>query len=288
MISASEFKVFQDFLKKRSGIILDESKQYLLESRLMPIARKHGKDGLLDLVQDIRSGSSKPVLDDIVDAMTTNETSFLRDGKPFQRFQDFIIPYLAKKRGSGHKVKLWSAACSSGQEPYTLAILSQEMGAKMNNMTMDILATDLSGEILDKARAGLYSQFEVQRGLPITMLVKYFTQEDSSYRLKDDIRNMVNFKPFNLLESYTSFGKFDIIFCRNVLIYFDAATKKDILERLADQIAPDGFLLLGSAETVIGITDKWRPLPSYNGLYVRSDSTAIDEQDAMVKEALGK
>lgn len=271
-MNVSDFELIARILKDRSGLALTKEKAYLLESRLNPVARKHSFAGFDELCQAIRKGGNEQLLVDVTEAMTTNESFFFRDQKPFDLFKDVALPHLLEKRAAQKKIRIWSAACSSGQEPYTLAMLLKENAAKIAGWTIDIVATDLSNEILDKAREGLYSQFEVQRGLPITLMVKYFKQEGDRWRISDELRKMVKFMPFNLLENPSRLGTFDVVFCRNVLIYFDPPTKSKVLDSIADIMAKDGFLYLGGAETVIGTTERFQPVPGHRGIYARADA----------------
>lgn len=269
-----EFKYFADFLKAKSGIILAVDKSYLVESRLAPIARRAGHESVADLVKAIRRAPSGPLALDAVDAMTTNETFFFRDKTPFDNFNDTVMPAMLEARRMKRKLRIWCAAASTGQEPYSLAICLEEMKKSMTGWNVEIVGTDLSNEALVKAREGRYSQFEVQRGLPINLLLKYFRQDGETWKVNDDLKKKVSFKPLNLLDNFTGMGKFDIIFCRNVLIYFDPKTKKDILDRLAGSLEPDGFLALGAAETVVGISDQFKPIPQKRGLYGANDAVA--------------
>ncbi len=266
-MNAADFDILSTYLKKASGLVLTADKTYLLESRLTPIVREMNLADLSALAAEVKRGANQNLLKRVTDAMTTNETSFMRDGKPFDNFKKVMLPALLEKNAASRRIRIWSAACSSGQEPYTLAMMLKEEGSKLNGWNIEILGTDLSAEILDKAKKGEYSQFEVQRGLPIQMLMKYFTQVGDRWQIKDDILKMVTYKPVNLLDNFSEFGKLDIIFCRNVLIYFDAATKKNILERMAPMLPPHGYLVLGGAETVIGVTEKWAPVPGVSGTY---------------------
>ena len=220
-----------------------------------------------ELIAAVRARPSGDLVRDIVEAMTTNESFFFRDIKPFDQFKAFVLPALMRSRAARRQIRIWSAACSSGQEPYTLAMLLADEQANLAGWSIDILATDLSTEILDKAQAGLYSQFEVQRGLPIRYLVKYFKQQGERWQIDAALRNRVRFKTFNLLDEPASLGGFDVIFCRNVLIYFDQETKTNIFNRLAKALEPDGFLVLGAAETVIGLTTVFKPLIEQRGVY---------------------
>jgi chemotaxis protein methyltransferase CheR len=199
--------------------------------------------------------------------MTTNETFFFRDKIPFDNLRDGILPSLIQSRASRRSLRIWSAASSSGQEPYSIAMCLREYGAALSGWRIEIVATDLSQEVLEKSKAGLYSQFEVQRGLPIQLLVKYFTQLGEFWQLSADIRGMVQHRQLNLLQDFSHLGKFDVIFCRNVLIYFDQETKTSVFERLARVLEPDGTLMLGAAESVVGITDVFRPSPDRRGVY---------------------
>jgi chemotaxis protein methyltransferase CheR len=269
-LKPDDFQLLADLLRKRSGLAIGEDKIYLLESRLTPVARKLGMSGLDDLVTDIRRSKKESVLEAVTEAMTTNESFFYRDGKPFEIFRNFALPELIKSRGINKSLKIWSAACSTGQEPYTIAMILKDEAAKMAGWRYDILGTDLSEEVLEKAKVGVYSQFEVQRGLPINQLVAYFKQVNETWQIDAGIRAMVKYRAFNLLNSLLTLGRFDIVFCRNVLIYFDQPTKKDVLERIAKQMPDDGYLFLGAAETVMGITDAFAPVAGQRGIYTRT------------------
>lgn len=261
-----DYEYLRKFLKERSGLDLSADKQYLVESRLMPLARRVGVAGIPELVQKMKAGSES-VISQVVEAMTTNETFFFRDKIPFDHLRDGVLPGLIKANAGRRSLRIWSAACSTGQEPYSIAMCLREYGAALAGWRIEIVATDLSQEVLEKSKAGLYSQFEVQRGLPIQLLVKYFTQHGELWQLSSDIRGMVQHRQLNLLQDFTHLGKFDVIFCRNVLIYFDQPTKTTIFERMAKLLEQDGSLLLGAAESVVGITDVFRPNPERRGLY---------------------
>lgn len=269
----TDFDIYRDLLKEKSGLVLTQDKSYLLDSRLTPLVKKWGYDSLEAMTNVLRGVPSKELIVDIVEAMTTNETSFFRDIKPFDVFKDTVLPYFRNTQRINKRLKIWCAASSSGQEPYSLAMLLKEESAKMPGWTYEITATDISYEILEQAKEGLYTQFEVQRGLPITHLMKYFTQKGDKWQLNQDIRSMINFKYFNLLESMATLGQFDVIFCRNVLIYFDQPTKANVLDRMSKQLADDGFLFLGGAETVIGVTESFKTVPNVRGLYAKPNST---------------
>ncbi|MGX1102630.1 MULTISPECIES: CheR family methyltransferase [Bradyrhizobium] len=261
-----DYEYLRKLLKDQSGLDLSADKQYLIESRLLPLARKSGLSGIPDLVAKIKAGSSAHTVQ-VVEAMTTNETFFFRDKVPFEHFRDTIMPEVLKARAARRSVRIWCAAGSTGQEPYSLAMCLKEMGAALAGWRVEIIATDLSQEVLEKSKAGIYSQFEVQRGLPIQMLVKYFKQSGEFWQVNPELRAMVQHRQLNLLHDFSQLGTFDVIFCRNVLIYFDQDTKINIFNRLARLMEADGFLVLGAAETVVGLTDTFKPLPERRGLY---------------------
>ena len=206
--------------------------------------------------------------------MTTNETFFFRDKVPFDHFRDAIMPEVLKARAARKSIRIWCAAGSTGQEPYSLAMSLKEMSAALAGWRVEIIATDLSQEVLEKSKSGIYSQFEVQRGLPIQLLVKYFKQNGEFWQINADIRAMVQHRQLNLLHDFSQLGMFDVIFCRNVLIYFDQDTKINIFGRLAKTMEADGFLVLGAAETVVGLTDVFKPFPDKRGLYRPSGARA--------------
>ncbi|MBI3513982.1 MAG: protein-glutamate O-methyltransferase [Proteobacteria bacterium] len=262
-----DFDFLSRTVRERSGLQLTQDKSYLLESRLMPVARRFGAKTLDEFVNSVRQRQDQERLKAITEAMTTNETLFFRDAKPFEQFKRVVLPALLETRAAQRAVRIWCAASSSGQEPYSLAMLIKEEGVKLAGWRFEILATDLSQEMVDRARAGAYSQFEVQRGLPIQLLMKYFRQIEDRWQLDDAIRNMVQYRTFNLLDDPRSLGTFDVVFCRNVLIYFDQPTKAQVLERIAKQLPADGMLYLGGAETVLGVTDRFEPMPNERGIY---------------------
>ena len=261
-----DYEFLRKLLRDKSGLDLSADKQYLIESRLLPLARKAGLASISDLVQKLKDGSST-LINQVVEAMTTNETFFFRDKVPFDHFREVIMPELLKARANRKSIRIWCAACSTGQEPYSLAMILKEMSAALQGWRVEIIATDLSQEVLEKSKTGLYSQFEVQRGLPIQLLVKYFKQVGELWQINSDVRAMVQHRQLNLLHDFSSLGTFDVVFCRNVLIYFDQDMKINIFGRLARLMEPDGFLVLGAAETVVGLTDVFKPLPDRRGLY---------------------
>jgi len=270
-VNPPDYEYLRKLLKDHSGLDLSSDKQYLLESRLLPLARKSGLSSITDLVQKLKGGSTA-ITAQVVEAMTTNETFFFRDKVPFDHFRESIMPEMIKARANRKSIRIWCAAGSTGQEPYSLAMCLKEMGAALAGWRVEILATDLSQEVLEKSKAGIYSQFEVQRGLPIQMLVKYFKQVGEVWQINPELRAMIQHRQLNLLHEFSSLGAFDVIFCRNVLIYFDQDTKTNIFNRLAKAVEPDGFLVLGAAETVVGLTETFKPFADRRGLYRPSGS----------------
>jgi chemotaxis protein methyltransferase CheR len=267
-MTPDEFNFLAALIKKRSGLALTEDKRYLLETRLQPIARDIGLNTISELVNKLRSMPSEELLRNVTEAMTTNESMFFRDNRPFEQLKTILLPKLKEKNAMTRRLRFWNAACSNGQEPYSLAITLLEEQAKMLGWAYEIQASDLDTQVLKKAAEGIYSQFEVQRGMPIQLLLKYFTKEENNnWQLKPEIRKMVNFQQGNLLASFTNMGKFDIIMCRNVLIYFDDESKRDVMERLAACLNPHGYLFLGAAESCIGLTTKLRPMPDARGVF---------------------
>jgi len=273
-VTPLDYDYLRKLLKERSGLMLSPDKQYLVESRLTPLVRKAGLASLAELVAKVKSNNER-LIADVVEAMTTNESFFYRDKIPFDHFRDAIVPGLMAARAKQRRLRIWCAAASTGQEPYSLAMCLKESKERLGGWRVEILGTDISTEVLEKAKAGVYSQFEVQRGLPIQMLVKYFTQNGELWQLNAEIRGMVQHRQLNLLQDFSHLGMFDIIFCRNVLIYFDHPTKVNIFERIARMLEPDGVLALGAAESVVGITNAFRPYPERRGLYRTNLAPAV-------------
>jgi chemotaxis protein methyltransferase CheR len=283
-VTPLDYEYLRKLLKERSGLDLSPDKQYLVESRLIPLARKVGLKGITELVQKMKAGS-EALTSEVVEAMTTNETFFFRDKVPFDHLRETMLPALLRARASRRSLRIWCAASSTGQEPYSIAMCLKELGAALAGWRVEIIGTDLSQAVLEKSRAGIFSQFEVQRGLPIQMLVKHFTQVGELWQLNPDIRAMVQYRQLNLLHDFAQLGTFDVIFCRNVLIYFDQDTKAGIFERLAKVVEADGFMVLGAAESVVGISDAFRPFPERRGLY-RPNATRGARPGAAMPQAL--
>jgi len=284
-VTPLDYEYLRKLLKDRSGLMLSADKQYLVESRLTPVTRKAGLASLGDLVTKLKGGNEDLTVD-VVEAMTTNESFFFRDKIPFEHFRDAIMPALMTTRARERRIRIWCAAASTGQEPYSLAMSLKEMKDKLGGWRIEILGTDISVDVLEKAKAGVYSQFEVQRGLPIQMLVKYFTQAGDTWQIASEIRAMVQYRQHNLLADFAGFGRFDIVFCRNVLIYFDHDTKSGVLNRIARQLQPDGYLVLGAAETVVGLSDAFKPIPDKRGLYAPNKDARPASLGAMPMRSL--
>ncbi len=253
-------------LMDRSGLALTAEKEYLIESRLLPIARAQACKDLSELIVLLRTRPTEALLTEVTEAMTTNETYFFRDGKPFEQLKTTILPQLRVNAGIRRNLRIWSAACSNGQEPYTTAMIIRE--ENLPEWKYEILATDLADKVIKKSQQGIYSQFEVQRGMPIQFLLKYFKQnEESNWQIKDELRSMIQFRIQNLLKDYNSLGRFDLIFCRNVLIYFNDATKAKVIENMCNIIQPKGFLCLGSTEAIIGNKERLVEVEGCRGFY---------------------
>jgi chemotaxis protein methyltransferase CheR len=255
-------------LKARSGLVLGPDKTYLLESRLAELMKREKLASLDALAARLAYGASSKALEtEVVQAMTTNESLSFRDNKPFEALRTRILPRLHAARPANAALRIWSAAASTGQEAYSIAMIVSDLAATLGGRQTEILGTDIAKAPLARAAEGLYSQFEIQRGLPMQMLAKYFVKEDAQWRVNAKLRAAVSFREGNLLGDLRGFGMFDVIFCRNVLIYFDAPTKKRVLEAMSRQLVPDGVLFLGGAETVLGLTEALRPVPSEPGAY---------------------
>ena len=266
-MTPQDFEWLRKFLKERSGLTLGADKEYLLESRLLPLTRRNGLTTLGELVARLKTPGNADLVFSVVEAMTTNETFFFRDKIPFDHLRDTILPALIAARAKEKRVRIWCAAASSGQEPYSIAMLLRSMAPHLRGYRVDLLATDLSVAVIERAKQGTYSQFEVQRGLPIRLLVRHFTQAGDTWHIASDIREMVQFRTLNLLQDFAPLGMFDVVLCRNVLIYFDQPTKIAVLERLARQVPQDGYLILGAAETVVGLSEAFRPIPERRGIF---------------------
>ena len=271
-MTPNDFDFLREMLKKSSGLVLSDEKQYLIESRLAPVVKKLNHDSLESMVAELRRNSSSMLKNQIVEAMTINESFFFRDKVPFDNFENTMLPKLIEQNAKTKQIRIWSAAASTGQEAYSLAMMLNEHKEKLQGWRIEIIGTDLCSEALEKAKSGVYSQFEVQRGMPVKYLVKNFEQTGSIWHISPHIRSMVKFRQFNLLDSFSVLGRFDIIFCRNVLIYFDKDTKSDILSRMSKQANPSCYLVLGASETLVGISKDFDRVEDHRGLYAFVDT----------------
>lgn len=284
-MTPQDFDYLRKLLRERSGLVLSAEKQYLAESRLVPVARRHAIATLGDLIGKLKANDATPLAAEVVEAMTTNETFFFRDKLPFDHFRDTVLPALITARAREKRIRIWCCAAATGQEPYSVAMILREFNAQLAGYRTEIIATDISGDVLNRAKAGIYSQFEVQRGLPIQQLVKFFSQTGETWQIAPEIRAMVQFRPLNLLKDFSALGTFDMVFCRNVLIYFDQDTKIQVLNRIARQMPEASFLALGAAETVVGLTDAFKPMPGRRGIYVPNPDKAVRPQTNVLQFA---
>jgi chemotaxis protein methyltransferase CheR len=266
-LSSGTFETFAALLRSRSGLVIGPDKLYLLETRLAPILKRERLRDLAVLAERLRASGAENLIREVVEAMTTNESFFFRDDKPFQHFRNQALPRLLAPRPAGAPLRVWSAASSSGQEAYSIAMILSECRASVGDRRIEIIGTDLAREQVTRARQGVYTQFEVQRGLPVQMLMRYFRKEESGWRINEPIRGMVHYREWNLLADLRPLGQFDVVFCRNVLIYFEQTTKAKVLNAIAQQMPQDGLLYLGGAETVLGITSRFMPLAAERGVY---------------------
>ena len=260
-ISKSDFDYVSRFAHAEAALVLDVGKEYLVETRLTPLAQREGFATLAAFIQQLRTEVKVNGLHHkAIDALTTNETLFFRDYHPFDALRRSILPPILEQRAAARRLTLWSAACSTGQEPYSLAMLLLENFPQLEGWTISILATDLSPTVLKAAREGHYSQFEVNRGLPASYLVKYFTKQGDKWCIKDSVKRMVEFQPMNLVQSWPVMPPLDIVFIRNVMIYFDVETKKTILRKIRNCLLPHGYLFLGTAETTTNLDPNYLPV----------------------------
>lgn len=265
-MTPSDFTTISDLLKRRSGLILPPEKAYLLDSRLRPVMRKHALPDISAVAAALASQDAR-VAADVVDAMTTNETLFFRDVLPFTIFREIVLPSLLTRRAAARSFRILCAAASTGQEPYSLAMTLFEETARLKGWSSEIVAFDISPTALERARAGLYTQFEVQRGMPTAQLLKHFRRVGNDWQISNALRAMVRFREFNLLDDLAPFGRCDVVFCRNVLIYFDPATKARTLANIDRRLPADGYLFLGASETVMGLSSGFAPVAGCSGVY---------------------
>lgn len=274
MRESSAFESIAALVRARSGLLLGPDKRYLVETRLAHLLRREGLSDLAALVELLHRPAGSELAREVVEAMTTNESLFFRDEKPFAHVREHALPRLHRTRPRGQALRIWSAAASSGQEAYSLAMLAAECRPVLLDRPVQIVGTDIAREQLARARQGFYTGFEVQRGLPERMLRRHFRKEDAGWRIDAGLKAGVEFREWNLLADPAPLGRFDIVFCRNVLIYFDAPTKTRVLEGIARQMPADGFLYLGCAETTLGLTSLFQPVAGERGVYSPAPGSA--------------
>ena len=262
-----DFNFISDLLLTRVGLGLTTERAYLLEGRLTPIARNRDMADVDALLTRARTQPDDTLLAEIVEAMMVRETSFFRDRAPFRQFSDIILPDLIKSRSRERRIRIWCAGCSTGQEPYSIAMLLNDRAAELDGWSISVMATDVSKRAIETARRGYYSQFEVQRGLPIEFLMKHFSRRRSKWEISDMVSGMVSFHQHNLLDGASQFGEFDIIFCRNVLTYMDDSIKDAVFASLSETLASDGYLFLGIGETTAGLADRMKRAHGLLGVY---------------------
>ena len=268
------FGYIRQLVLARSAIVLEAGKEYLVESRLGPLAKVHGFATLDDFADAMAVAAFGTMHRQTVEAMTTNETSFFRDIHPFDALKKTLIPEVLARKAASRQLNIWCAAASSGQEPYSVAMLLREHFPELASWKITFIATDLSNAVLAKARSGRYGQLEVNRGLPAPLMVKYFTKDGTEWVIRDDIRNMIDFRELNLIEKWPLMPVFDIVMIRNVLIYFDIATKKQILKNIRGVMSPNGILMLGGAETTMGLDDQFERVQVEKGVAYRQVGAA--------------
>ena len=251
--SPESFKFICELVHKRAAILVEAGKEYLVDARIGPIAKTHGFASIDALVASLRVDSLGPLCHEVIEAMTTNETSFFRDLHPFEALRTQVLPELIRARAATRSLRIWCAAASTGQEPYSIALTIREHFPELDGWNVQIVATDINATVLARAKAGVFRQLEVNRGLPATMLVKHFVKNGADWEIKPSVRSLISFQEMNLLDKWTMFGQQDIVFMRNVLIYFDIPTKRDLLRRVREGLRDDGYVFLGGAETTMNI-----------------------------------
>ncbi|MDJ0718024.1 MAG: protein-glutamate O-methyltransferase CheR [Prochloraceae cyanobacterium] len=259
-IKDRDFQYIRTLVRSRTGVVLTEDKTYLVESRLAFLVKEAGVSSLEKLLVKLQSESFSTLHQHVIEAMMTTETLFFRDIEPFEALKEFLLPELIEKRQSQRNLNIWSAACSSGQEPYSIAMLIREKFPQLASWKISLIASDISSKMLDLARTGCYNQHQISRGLPVELVDKYFHRLGTEWQIDRQIRHMVEFHQFNILETWPLLPAMDIIFLRNVLIYFDVSTKKEILAKVRQLLRPDGYLFLGGGETTINLDDGFEPV----------------------------
>lgn len=258
-MNAANLKFVCDLVYKEAAIVLDEEKSYLIEARMDPLARREGFQTGCEMIDKMRGNGvgSDTLVSKVVDAMTTNETSFFRDLHPFMTLQKLILPEIIERKADTKTLNIWCAAASSGQEPYTIALILRDRFPELKDWEVTFTASDISDEMLARCREGKFSKLEVNRGLPAPLLIKHFVQEGADWQIKEEIRNSIEFRKLNLIADWPFLPRMDIVFIRNVLIYFDPETKKDIMRRIRENMDPGGYMFLGGAETTLGLDNEY-------------------------------
>ena len=272
-MTEDELAFLAQVVRRRSGIVLPRNKVRFVAGQLAPVMRRFGFRTVEGLIADLRHGRDA-LARAVTEAMTTNESSFFRDKHAFEHFRDLILPRLIEDRAASKRLRIWCAACAAGQEPYSIAMLLDDAKLVAKGWNIDLIATDFSAEMIARAEEGLYTHFEVQRGLAIRRLVAHFTQEGGNWRIHESLRRMVTFRQFNLLDSYGWLDDLDAVFCRNVLIYFDQKTKAQVIDKIAEMLMPDGALMLGGSEAVTGLSTAFVPVEHAPNIYAKTKSVA--------------
>ena len=284
-LHSTDFEYIRQLVHDHSALVLASDKSYLVESRLTPLIRQVGVPSIHNLILQLRNQPFSSLHQQVLEAMVTTETLFFRDHHPFEVLRTSIVPKLIQQRDSQRTLNLWCAACSSGQEPYSLAILLREYFPQLVSWTVTLMASDLSGKILDRATIGRYHQHEVERGVPQPLLQKYFQQQGKQWQIREEIRQMVVFQQFNLAGAWPSLPRMDIVFMRNVLIYFDVATKQAVLNQVKQILRLDGYLFLGSGETTLNLDNTFEPVQSHQAVFYRLlNGTAREDQKETDKD----
>ncbi len=270
-LSSSDFNYIRDLVCEHSALVLDEGKRYLVDSRLQPIVKEKEFSSISDIVTELKKGNIR-LRENVIEAMTTNETSFFRDIHPFNSLKKEVLPGLIESRKSLRSLKIWCAACSSGQEPYSIAMMLKENFPQLNSWNIEILCSDISNEMINRCKEGKFTQIEVNRGLPVSLMIKYFKQKENYWYIDDSLKKMLKFRNINLAKPFPLIGQMDIVFIRNVLIYFSTETKKNILSQIKKILKKDGFLVLGSTETTLNLDSSFKRITyGKSSFYVNSD-----------------
>ena len=260
-LNPADFNFVRALLRERSAIVLDDEKAYLAECRLSMLAQRERLGSTTDLVARLRGGQAGGLAQQVVEALVTNETYFFRDLHPFECLRQTVLPELLRRRAGERRLNVWCSACASGQEPYSVAMLLCEHFPALDTWDVRLLGSDLSRAMVERARQGRYTQLEVNRGLPARLLVKYFQKDGAGWQVKEAVRRLVEFSEVNLVGAWPAFPLLDVVLLRNVLIYFDVATKKQVLGRVRRLLRPDGFLFLGAVESTLGLEDAFERVP---------------------------